>query len=96
MPANGELLELISCHLLKRDLSLATMEVQQTIIDGANKVAAIVALQQDLQAVSESRLLRVERLCADLDAHIEAFKHLLDHKPKNEISRSDLKCGALY
>lgn len=66
------------------------METHEATTDGPEQIAAIQSLHQDLLELSESRLPNIERLCADLDAHIEAFKQLLDRKPKNEQSRYKL------
>ena len=49
----------------------------------------------DLRALSESRLSNVERLEAQLNAHIEDFKKLLDKKPRNEESRKSLATGKI-
>ena len=62
-------------------------------MEGLDKVAAIQALYQDLLDLSENHIPVIERLQAELDAHIEAFKQLLDHKPKDEGSRAKLKQG---
>lgn len=50
-------------------------------------------LHQDLIALSESRLASVEKLWIDLEAHIEAFRKLLNKPPKNDASRQKLSTG---
>ena len=62
-------------------------------MDGLDKVAAIQALYQDLLDLSENHIPIIERLQAELQAHVEAFKQLLDHKPKDAGSRAKLKQG---
>lgn len=52
-------------------------------------------LHQDLIALSESRLASVEKLWIDLEAHIEAFRKLLDKPPKNNASRQKLSTGEI-
>jgi hypothetical protein len=51
------------------------------------------SLHRDLIALSESRLLNVERLWAQLEARIDEFRHLLEKAPRNEKSRQSLKTG---
>ena len=62
-------------------------------MDGDDSVAAIQGLHQDLIALSESRLPTIEQLCVDLEANVEAFRTLLDKKPKSEASRNALVAG---
>lgn len=58
-----------------------------------NSLESLQALYADLLALSESRLSSIERLGAQLDAHIRDFKNLLDKKPRNEQSRQSLATG---
>ncbi len=58
-----------------------------------NSLESLQALYADLLALSESRLSSIERLGAQLDAHIRDFKALLDKKPRNEQSRQSLATG---
>ena len=69
------------------------MESDDAEPDGSEKIVAIQALHADLAALSEFRIPNIEKLCAELDAHIEAFRNLLDHKPKSDASRAKLKNG---
>ena len=62
-------------------------------MDNEDTVAAIQGLHQDLVALSESRLPAVEKLCYDLENNIEAFRTLLEKKPKSEASRNALVAG---
>ncbi|KAI6709507.1 hypothetical protein JHW43_007958 [Diplocarpon mali] len=62
------------------------------------EVSSLESLQDlytDLLALSESRLSSIERLGAELDAHIKDFRNLLDKKPRNEQSRLSLAEGKL-
>ena len=47
-------------------------------------------LHQDLIALTEGQLHRIDTLQAELEAHIEAFRKLLDKSPKNNASRQQL------
>jgi hypothetical protein len=53
-------------------------------------------LHLDLIAFSDSRLLTVERLWVELDAHTDEFRHLLEKTPRNEKSRQSLTAGNTY
>ncbi|EDO00752.1 hypothetical protein SS1G_03225 [Sclerotinia sclerotiorum 1980 UF-70] len=53
----------------------------------------IQALHSDLLALSNSRLSNLERLAIELDAHIAAFRNLLNHKSRNEQSRKSIEEG---
>lgn len=55
---------------------------------------SIQALHADLLALSESRLLHIERLGNQLEAHIKDFRDLLDKKPRKDQSRQKLATGA--
>lgn len=54
---------------------------------------SLQALHADLLALSESRLLNIERLGIQLEAHIRDFRALLDKKPRNDKSRETLGKG---
>lgn len=54
---------------------------------------SLKGLHQDLIALSQARLPEIDRLCADLEAHIEAFRGLLDKPLKNDASRGVLNSG---
>ncbi|KAG9245395.1 nucleoporin Nup186/Nup192/Nup205 [Calycina marina] len=57
----------------------------------SHSLESLQELHADLLAYSESRLLNVDRLESQLQAHVEAFKALLDKKPRNEQSRKIVK-----
>lgn len=50
-------------------------------------------LYQDLSAVSEGHLDNVERLCFELETHIQDFRKLLDKPAKNNASRQAVLSG---
>lgn len=54
---------------------------------------SLQALHADLVALYEKRLSNIERLGFQLENHIEAFKALLDKKPRSEPSRQTLAKG---
>ena len=62
-------------------------------MNGQDSLESLRGLHQDLIALSESRLPNVERLWADLEAHIEEFKKLLDKTTKSDASRSSVLSG---
>lgn len=51
------------------------------------------SLHRDLLALSESRLVNVDRLWAQLEARIDEFRHLLEKAPRSEQSRQSLATG---
>ncbi|SLM38825.1 Nucleoporin Nup186/Nup192/Nup205 [Lasallia pustulata] len=52
-------------------------------------------IHQDLIALSEDRLPKVERLWVELEARIEDFRRLLDKVSKNDASRQTLSSGTI-
>ncbi|KAM3083833.1 hypothetical protein ACMFMG_002057 [Clarireedia jacksonii] len=60
-----------------------------------NSLDSLQALHSDLLALSDSRLSNLDRLAAELEAHVEAFRSLLDHKPRNDQSRKSIQTGKL-
>ncbi|KAI9649425.1 hypothetical protein NHQ30_002001 [Ciborinia camelliae] len=55
----------------------------------------IQALHSDLLALSNSRLSNLDRLAIELEAHIAAFRNLLNQKNRNEQSRKSIETGVL-
>lgn len=51
------------------------------------------SLHRDLLAISESRLLNIERLCVQLESRIDEFRGFLHKSPRNEESRKKLATG---
>ncbi|KAJ5325647.1 uncharacterized protein N7506_008749 [Penicillium brevicompactum] len=52
-------------------------------------------LYQDLSAVSDGHLDNVERLCFELETHIQDFRKLLDKPAKNNASRQAVLSGKI-
>lgn len=50
-------------------------------------------LYQDLSALSNSQLPNVDRLCFELETHIQDFRKLLDKPAKNNASRQAVLSG---
>ncbi|KAL9603047.1 MAG: hypothetical protein Q9219_001411 [cf. Caloplaca sp. 3 TL-2023] len=48
------------------------------------------ALHQDLLVLQDGQLQKIDRLCRELESHVEAFRKLLDKPPKNDASRTKL------
>lgn len=69
------------------------MTASAIAMEGEDKVETIIALQQDLVALSEGQLPNVDKLCADLEAQLTAFQKLLDKKPRSEKSRAAINTG---
>lgn len=59
----------------------------------AGSLEALVLLQQDLTALTESRLLSVDRLWLQLENHIDEFKKVLDKPTRDSLSRQKLAGG---
>ncbi len=59
----------------------------------STSLESLQALHADLLALSESRLLHIERLGLQLEVHIRDFRGLLDQKSRNEQSRQKLTTG---
>ena len=55
----------------------------------------LAGLHKDLVALSESRLRAIDRLWLDLEAHIEAFRKLLDKPGKKDASRTAVSSGTV-
>jgi len=64
--------------------------------DQFNNLDEIQALHSDLLALSDSRLSNLERLAIELEAHIAAFRNLLDQKNRNEESRKSIETGVYF
>lgn len=58
-----------------------------------NDLESLQVLHSDLIALSESRLVTVERLWSQLESRIVEFRNLLDKSQPKEQSRSKLSSG---
>jgi len=56
---------------------------------------ALQGLHRDLLALSENRLIAIERLLLELEARLDEFRNLLDKKVKNDTSRQKLSKGTI-
>ena len=61
-----------------------------------DNLAGLRGLYQDLSAVSESSFSNIERLCVELETHIEDFRKLLDKPAKNNTSRQKVLSGEYH
>ena len=59
----------------------------------SGSLESLRGLHQDLIALEASQLRNIDKLCADLEAHIQAFKELLEKPSKSDTSRTKLKSG---
>jgi Nuclear pore complex scaffold, nucleoporins 186/192/205 len=51
---------------------------------------ALEALHRDLEALKENRMPNIDRLAAELEAHVDEFRNLLDQKRRSSESRRKL------
>lgn len=58
-----------------------------------DNLAGLRVLYQDLSAVSDASLPKIERLCFELEAHIQDFRKLLGKPAKNNTSRQTVLSG---
>jgi hypothetical protein len=78
-------------HCLQPDHQ-ARLELAAPIMD---RLEMLQGLHEDLLAVGQTRFANIERLCSELEQHLEDFKRLLEKKPRNDGSRQTLGSGAL-
>jgi len=86
---------LLSSHagLIALTRSSALSGASESAMSELHSLESLEALHADLLALSESRLLNVERLGIQLEIHIQDFRALLDKKARNEQSRKSLETG---
>lgn len=58
-----------------------------------DNLAGLRVLYQDLSAVSDASIPKIERLCRELEVHIQDFRKLLDKPVKNNTSRQTVLSG---
>lgn len=62
-------------------------------MDEIDELGGLRGLYQDLSTISESSIPNIERLCFELEAHIDDFRKLLDKASKNNTSRQVVLSG---
>lgn len=58
-----------------------------------DNLAGLRVLYQDLSALTDASIPKIERLCVELEAHIDDFRKLLDKPGKNNTSRQTVLSG---
>jgi hypothetical protein len=56
----------------------------------------VEALHRDLESLKENRMPNIDRLAAELEAHVDEFRNLLDQKKRNSESRKKLCSGPSF
>jgi nuclear pore complex protein Nup205 len=59
----------------------------------ADSLDDLEALHRDLEALKENRMPNIDRLAAELEAHVDEFRLLLDQKKRSNESRQKLYSG---
>jgi nuclear pore complex protein Nup205 len=59
----------------------------------ADSLDELEALHRDLEALKENRMPNIDRLAAELEAHVDEFRSLLEQKKRNGESRRKLCSG---
>lgn len=59
-------------------------------------LAGLRGLYQDLSAVSDASFGNIERLCLQLETHMDDFRKLLDKPAKNNASRQSVLSGEWF
>jgi nuclear pore complex protein Nup205 len=62
-------------------------------MDDIDALGGLRGLYQDLSTISESSIPNIDRLCVELEAHLQDFRKLLDKPPKNNGSRQSVLSG---
>lgn len=57
------------------------------------QLSAVRSLHHELTSAVEARLVAIERLCQDLENHIDAFRKLLDKTGRSDAGRQALAKG---
>jgi hypothetical protein len=65
-------------------------------MDDIDSLGGLRGLYQDLSAIPDSPMVNVERLCLELETHIEDFRKLLTKASKNDTSRKSVLSGECY
>lgn len=64
-------------------------------MDESDLLGGLRGLYQDLSTLSESSIPNIDRLCVELEAHIQDFRKLLDKPAKNNTSRQAVLSGKI-
>ncbi|KAL1966846.1 hypothetical protein VTN77DRAFT_3811 [Rasamsonia byssochlamydoides] len=64
-------------------------------MDDIDMLGGLRGLYQDLSTISETSIPNIERLCIELEAHLQDFRKLLDKAPKNNTSRQAVLSGKI-
>ncbi|KAJ9266306.1 hypothetical protein DTO212C5_6393 [Paecilomyces variotii] len=64
-------------------------------LDNVEMLGGLRGLYQDLSTLSESSIPNIERLCMELEAHIQDFRKLLDKPAKSDKSRQAVLSGKI-
>ncbi|EED22944.1 nuclear pore complex subunit Nup192, putative [Talaromyces stipitatus ATCC 10500] len=62
-------------------------------MDGIDSAGGLRGLFQDLSAITEPSMVNIERLCFELESHLQDFRTLLDKPSKNDNSRKSVLSG---
>ncbi len=62
----------------------------------ADSLGELEALHRDLEALKENRMPNIDRLAAELEAHVDEFRNLLEQKKRSSESRRKLCSGRFY
>lgn len=70
------------------------MSSSASTMSGIESLERLKGLHRDLVDLTEARLPNIERLLAELEAHIGELRSLLDRPRKNDKSRQALLSGS--
>lgn len=62
-------------------------------MDDLDILGGLRGLYQDLSILADSSIPNIERLCIELETHLEDFRKLLDKPTKNNSSRQTVLSG---
>ena len=62
-------------------------------MDGVDSLGGLRGLYQDLSGITESSIVNIERLCVELETHLNDFRTLLEKPSKNDNSRKSVLTG---
>lgn len=62
-------------------------------MDGVDSMGGLRGLYQDLSGITESSIVNIDRLCVELETHLNDFRTLLEKPSKNDNSRKSVLTG---